>query len=326
MKNKNFSLVFFTTRGLFLGFVFSLMFNTSENDSIIAALIGSLLGAIIICIFHKLKRNNPFSKAIEVIICLFFLTSIIMILSTFINSFLLFKTPKILIIAPTIVLCTYAALKGKETITNTSNILIFISITTLLLISISLTKYISIQNVLPLGVHKPQNILLSSFYFAILSAAPNILVISDDLPLKKHLKYYLFTVFVNSIICFIILSSLTPKVAKLYSFPEYMVLKRIKIFEFIENVENFASTVCYLDIFVFVTLTIKRILDICEIKKLGHTLIWLTSIIVTILINHNYYYILYVYHNASYILAVLLALLIIFSIKKEKSISNEKHR
>ena len=81
--------------------------------------------------------------------------------------------------------------------------------------------------------------------FGVMSASPNILLKDENIPLKNHLIFYLITTIINTTIAFLTLAILTPDVAKIYSYPEYMVLKRIRIFEFIENIENLSVLILY---------------------------------------------------------------------------------
>ena len=73
MNKENFTLVYFLTRPLFLGIAFSLLFNESGSDSIIACILGTMLGCLFITFINKMKFNKDNFKLIQFIIYIYFL-------------------------------------------------------------------------------------------------------------------------------------------------------------------------------------------------------------------------------------------------------------
>jgi len=112
------------------------------------------------------------------------------------------------------------------------------------------------------------------------------------------------------------LGALTPNVAKMYSFPEYMVLKRIKIFGFIENIENIITAIWYIDLFVFITMILKRIYGIINKKIIYYPVIFTIILFTTYFIVDNYYRVIFLYHYTPYILLIMMGILGISALKK----------
>ncbi|MBQ6841074.1 MAG: GerAB/ArcD/ProY family transporter [Bacilli bacterium] len=316
MNKEHFSLVYFLSRPLFLGIAFSLLFNQSGSDAIIACLLGTLLGIGLIWFINKMNFSKDNFKIIQLIIYIYLLVLSIMVLEAFISSFFLTTTPKLLIIAPSIILCLYASFKKMKTIKRTTFLLFFLSITIFSIAALSLGNFFTISNITPLFTHKTTNILKSAVVFASLSACPNILLKEENIKLSKHIGYYIFSCIIHTLVCTIILGSLTPNVAQIYSFPEYMVLKRIKIFTFIENIENILSSIWYIDIFVFITLLSKRIYNIIKSKLLFFPIVIAIVIFTTYFIVDDYYRVIFLYHYTPYILLGLITLLGTSALKK----------
>lgn len=309
MNKENFSLTYFISKMFFSGSIYSLMFNYVENDSLIACLLGTIFGLFIIVLINKMNLNNNFFKIILFLTYLFFIIIVFATFETYTDSFLLTNTPKIIAIIPAFLVSLYASFKSINTTKRVSFIFLIISILSIGLILLMLSSYLNIENVLPLFVHKKTSILKASFTFGVLSAFPNILLKEEKIPLKKHLIYYLITSFINLIICYFILSVLTPYVAKIYSFPEYMVLKRIMIFDFVENVENLSALVYYFDYFFIITLTFIRIKNLIKNKTAYVIIITLTVLLTTFLFIKDYSITLYLYHYSSIIMFAFLVVL-----------------
>lgn len=316
MNKENFSLVYFITRPLFLGLAFSLIINQTGSDAIISCLLGTIIGIVFIYFINKMKFSKDDFRLIQFIIYIYFLVLAVMVLETFIGSFFLTTTPKLVIITPSIILCFYAASKKMITIKRTTFLLSFLSIAIFLIAAISLGNFFTIDNITPLFINKTSSILKSSLIFATLSALPSILLKEENIPLKSHIIAYVFSCLVHTLVCTMVLGALTPNVAKMYSFPEYMVLKRIKIFKFIENIENILTSIWYIDLFVFITVLLKRIYGLIKPKLLYYPVVITTVILTTFFIVDHYSRVIFLYHYTPYILLVMLFILGFSTLKK----------
>lgn len=318
MNKKNFALVYFVSRSFFLGIVYSLMINKSGADSIIACLIGSIIGCLLIYIINKCNLNKDSSKLIRLSLYLTFLVLLIQILETYISSFFLVKTPKLLIVIPSVILCTYASFKSIDILRNSSNILFIISFGLYAFAVFALFAYFKTDNIMPFFTHRFNTIFESALIFAFSSAMPNILI-ADQMTPKEHVINYFITSIFISLICLLIIGVLTPNVAKLYRFPEYITLKRIKFFEFIENIENFIIAMWYIDIFYTMSFTIKRIYELINNKKALYVIIIFISFFAISFVTANYYVALTIYKLTLIILSSHFILLLISAYIKKLS-------
>ena len=320
--NNKFSYVYFLSRSLFLGIVYSKMFGYVGSDSIISSLIGLLFGIILIIIINKINIYSPYHKFINFIYLSLLIILGIVIGENFCSYFFLTKMPRLLIVIPAMIICIYISLQSMKTFKIFADIQIFFSLFIIILTILTLIPLFSFDNVLPLFNHSAKNISKAAFIFGVYSSAPNILINDNKIPLKKHILYYLLTGLINVIICILIVGVLKPSLLKVYSFPEYMVLKNIKIFGFIENIENFMASVWLFDIFFMISLTNKKIISLLKDKLISIAYIVSLSLFTTLIIIPNYNVILIIYYYASLVLFIITILL---SIKK-RIISTERYK
>ena len=132
---------------------------------------------------------------------------------------------------------------------------------------------------------------------------------------KDYIISYIITNIISLIICFAIVSILGRSLINMYSYPEYMVLKKIQISSFIENVENFISLLWLFDLYYLTSYSIKKINGILT-TKIGTVLIFLITVIDSFVINNNYEYLLYIYKRVPYILYILVIPILILANKK----------
>lgn len=314
--NKNTSLIYFTSRAFLLGLVYSSIISLTMQDSIICLIIGTLLGLLIIYLLHKINTKSKYFKAILFISCLIFIIFDSAVLEIFTSSFFLINTPKIVIIIPSILICLYTIFKENNILNRLSLILFILSLTLIGICFLSLIKNIHIDSILPMFISNKNNMLKAIFNYAITTSYPHIVLSKENISLKDHLNGYIFSNIINLLILIIILTVLTPRVAKIYSFPEYIVLKRIKILNFIENIENLMASIWYLDLYIFMCLTYKNIYEIVKRKSILTIIVITLNMLITLLIFNNYDRVLYIYNYYDIILG-LLFILIIPCIKKE---------
>ena len=124
-------------------------------------------------------------------------------------------------------------------------------------------------------------------------------------------------------IIFFTIIALGEPLLKIYSFPEYTVLRQIEILNFIENIENISAFIWYFDLFIMLS-TLTNNLKNSLPKKYNliyfYTLIFIVLIISSYIIDKNYIYILnivYIYPITLIIFFIIfLILLIYFKIQK----------
>ena len=303
------------------GIGFFLLFKYAGKDAWISVILGTILGVVIMYLYHLIKKylNNETLKSklnksiwgkffltILVIFYLYIMMIILILLPMFVNSFYLLYTPKILIVVPFVLISLYLSQKSKNTLTNLSSLLFVISIFTIIIFYSLLTKYNDINNLLPIFSTKTKSILTATFIYASITSIPNIALINyPNNTFKDDLKNYLWSSLTNLGITFLTILSLGEPLIKIYSFPEYDVLKQIKIFNFIENIENFSIIVWDIDLFITFTVmatNLKETLPKKYNKVYFYLLIFITLFIATFIIGENYKIIYAVFFSYAYVL------------------------
>ncbi len=318
MKTNKYKLceIYLLSRSLSLGLLFSYSFFLVGTNALISFIFGILLGICFVFIYSKIKLNKK-TKIFEILLYMFFILLSSIIITTFISSFFLNKTPKIFIILPSILLCYYISTKDKDVMKYLALALTFFSIITITLNFFALLPHMEIKNILPLFTFKNKNMIKSILFYAIISTCPLLLLNDEDYSTKDYITSYIITNIITLIICFAIVSILGRSLINMYSYPEYMVLKKIQISSFIENVENFASLIWLFDLYYLLTCTIKKINSILT-RKIGIIVVLIIIFINSFFINNNYEYLLFIYKRITYILYICV-LPILFLANKKKS-------
>lgn len=317
MNKKFLTSSYLLSRSLILGIVYSKLFTLLGQNSIIGCILGILLGILFVYIFSKIKLNNK-TIIFELILYIIFIEIALLIITNFVSSFFLTRTPKIIITIPTLLLCFYASSKKTEVLKNISPILTFLSLIMIIFIFFTLLKYIEVSNILPLFNFENKKMIEAIFLYAIITASPIILLNDEEnISSKEYIISYLFTNIITLLIITFTVGILGQDLIKIYSFPEYMTLKKISIGSFIENVENIVSSVWYFDLFFVLTLSIKKIINIIKKKSIGYLIVIIIALINSLFINDNFSTTLIVYNNFYYVIFIILFIIILLSDKKK---------
>ena len=318
ITNKKFlTSSYLLSRSLILGIVYSKLFALVGQNAIIAGLLGTLIGVFFIYIFSKIKLNNK-TKFFELLLYIVFIEIAFIILTSFVSSFFLTRTPKIIITIPTILLCIYASTKKTEVLKNLSPILTFLSLLIIIFILLSLIKYLEISNILPLFNFKNKKMIQAIFLYSVITTSPLILLNDEEnISSKEYIISYIFPNIIILLVLFFTIGVLGQNLIKIYSFPEYMTLKKISIGSFVENVENIVSSVWYFDLFFIIVLSIKKIITIVKKKSFSYLIVIIIAIINSFIINDNFSSTLILYNNFYYVIFILLFIIILLSDKKK---------
>ena len=199
---------------------------------------------------QKLKKIfNKFSYIFILVMILCSLFGYILLtyrLTTFLSSEYLVETPKFFLLIAIVLLTNYMSFKGIETITRVSTISFYISIIIFIFDFISLLPQVNFENFLPLMNVKSSNIIISSivfsFYFTIPIIHINTISINQIEDKNKFSKYYYGTIVTSFIMIFLSISTTIGvfgiNISNLFDYPFYAVLKRIKLFSFLDSLEN----------------------------------------------------------------------------------------
>ena len=318
ITNKKFlTSSYLLSRSLILGIVYSNLFALVGQNAIITGVLSTFIGIFFIYIFSKIKLNNK-TKFFELLLYIVFIEIAFIILTNFVSSFFLTRTPKIVITIPTILLCIYSSTKKTEVLKNLSPILTFLSLLIIIFILLSLIKYLEISNILPLFNFKNKKMIQAIFLYSVITTSPLILLNDEEnISSKEYIISYIFPNIIILLVLFFTIGVLGQNLIKIYSFPEYMTLKKISIGSFVENVENIVSSVWYFDLFFIIVLSIKKIINILKKKSISYLIVIIIAIINSFIINDNFSSTLIFYNNFYYVIFILLFIIILLSDKKK---------
>ncbi|MBE6160786.1 MAG: hypothetical protein E7158_01005 [Firmicutes bacterium] len=321
-RQKNF-MVIFCCNSLFLGLGYFIIFNTTNNNSFICSLIGGLLGLLftfIYKIFLEKKKDkrlteflNEYNTLGKIIRLLLILLSIaitltnIFIIKEFIKSFFLINMPSFLITLPILLLIVYISFKDYNILAYISECLIPISLVLTIFIFIALIFKADYSNLKPFFSSNTISMIKSIFYYFVLSTSP--LLLLSDIKFNSYniSNVYLLNSIIITITSVLITGILGNFLTKTYRFLEYMILKNIQIFNFIEKIENILSISWIINSFLLLFLSslfLKNLLP-KKYNNYSHFFIILTiNIIVCTLMSNSYFELINLY--IPYILGFLL--------------------
>lgn len=335
----NTNIVYFLTRSLFLGFGISLTFNKCGKDTYLAAILGMFLGLMITYlysyiikkknhqtlneIFKKKKALGILSKILIFLASLIILIYVLVIYKIFVVSFLLINTPEIYILIPFIILALYCAFKDLKVINRVASCLLPLSIILVIFSIFSLIGYFETINFLPILNIKPINFFGAVLTFAGISTFPNILTLHLNEDLKGYHKMYILACITLIFALISINGIFGENLVKIFRFPEYMVLKQLKILNFIEKVENILSIAWAFDLFMTAVMAIYSIKELVPKKKNKYTttiILVITLYIVSKVFASNYVNELRIYYILpiiSFIIPLIISIPLLFLVNKK---------
>ena len=335
MKIKTGNLAYFLSRSLFLGGGISTLFLKASKDAYIAIILGSLLGIGIIYLISLVSKRidqplneylkeksilNISIRIIFIIYIIFLIFILLIILATFLYSYFLIFTPSIISCLPFVFLATYLNSKSIKNISLIAGVLLVLSLVLVFLKTILLANEFDFSNLLPILTVKPNKLFITAILFAVLSTAPFITTIDEHITFKENIKYYL----ISMLTIFIVVLTITVvlgEMVNIYSYPEYSVLRKISLFKFIENIENFVSAGWFFDIFISLSVCSLKLKNLINVKSslVPFIISLIILYIVNIFIANNFYNSMAIYKVFPIILGVFMAiLLILFMLKKSK--------
>ncbi len=290
MKNKIsmmqlFSLNIFIIISSFFGIGIYNVFKSAKTDAWISIINTTILSFIIfflIIYIANYKKNltigekvihlygKKMGTIINVLLILFVAStsiSLIFNLGHFIVTQFLSETPVIAIEIIFSIAIIYINIKGLETISRTSLILFFISLIFVIFSILGLLPNIEINNYKPIlefGYKKTINGGIRIFLLNFVPLFLTLIIPKNQIKNKeKYNKYTLLSYLLGCIIILIItlvtLGNLGINLTKLYQYPEYIVLKRIEIFNFIDRIENLISMQWIFGLFIIISFCVYNI-------------------------------------------------------------------
>ena len=329
----------------FLGIGIFSVIKSSESSALLSLIMSGVFGLGLIYIFITIfnyeqdlnffqKINKLFGNLLGKIINLFFILSTLIIgvvmmynLTQFITSQFLQSTPIVVVGGAFILLIGYAGTKNIETLSRISLILTVINIFLFFFAFLNLLFQVDINNFLPIStnVKKP---LMGGIYPLLLNILPCFLLlcipknkINNSYTLNKNIfKTYGFVIFLMCCVIFGVIGVLGIDLAKIYQYPEYMVLKRVNYFNFLDRIENLVNIQWIFGLFFCLTMIIYFIKTFDTKKRISNqkwfpilliTIIFVLSIVLfpNISVFNNYIYKLAIYHRViSFILIIIIGI------------------
>jgi len=321
------------------GIVSSYMLHSVKNITVLSMLIGFVLGLIVIKVYLKyfdkyhdkniaMRNKESFGKLSFIINIIFILATFLLYifftyrLTSFLSTQYLIETKKIFMQLLLVFTTCYMSYKGTETLGRVSLLTLFISIGLFIFDISSLIHYVQIDNFLPIYDANIKDIIITSLYFTVFFSMPTIYVTSikkdqivDKDKFNKTFYLYYFLSFIPLLLAIITtLGIFGNNLIEMFTYPLYSVLKRIKLFSFIESIENVSMILWMIYIVnssaIMLHSTVSSIKDTFNIKKSKYIYIILFLLGVLIprifLMNTNFV------ETYSYLKIPLILLLIIF--------------
>lgn len=328
------ALAFLLPITMFFGVGISNISIHSKESFWLSLIIGIIVGSLIVGCFNKVFRKNNQSlvesakiKSIfYIIMSLIFIYIGMSILINLITSIYLTEINPILLALPLFALIIYSAFKGKVVVARISVIILVFSLILALSIILSLVSSVQIKNYLPLFNISFLTIFLQGINFAIYSTAPLLLLSLyapnevDNIKKNSLLKTYLVSCLMVSIIFILTIGVMGIDIVSLYRYPEYIVLKKVSYFRFLNNIENFNAFFWILTYLILITLSgsvLKESLNnISKSKWFFIGIVLLIFLLIIFTTFKNITFILLLYKHESIILAGLILLFFIINAKK----------
>ena len=229
MGNKE---TFFYSRFLFWGFGLSLILNIAKNGFWISEIIGAILSFLILWLVKK-PNDNIWLKRLSGFILLFLST---VILANLGGTMYLNQTPNIILVSIPLVCGFIVGRTKEEGFKRTIFILFAYSLFMFFASSGILINNAKFENLLPLSFEWKE-IAAGALIYCLTAVTP-VLCLHDFEDKKSLLLNFATSTLTVFVMSFLVVSVLGNREAMLYRYPEFVLLKRIKIYEFFSNVEN----------------------------------------------------------------------------------------
>lgn len=304
----------FTILSTLIGIGFNNITRISKIDSYISVILGYIIGFIpillFIYLFNQEKTINElikdtFGKKIGTIISFLLLIPILIIgicsvysISNFMVSQFLSETPIIIIyVVPSIVIL-YGLIKGIESISRTSLILYAIMIILVLITVIGLAPQIELDNYKPILENGLTNPIKGALIFVLSDIIPLFAMLSiskknivnKEKTTKSIIIFYTISIIIMFLNIAMTIGTLGIHLTAMYQYPEYMVLKQISLFNFLDRIENFVTIQWIFRTFMLVTVVVYYIQNTIKENnnsKLLPALILAIIILIDIIIFKN---------------------------------------
>jgi len=299
------SLVSFTILSTLIGIGFNNVTKIAKVDSYISIILGYIIGFIpillFIYLFNQEKTLNElieetFGKSLGKIINYLLLIPIGIIgicsvysICNFMVSQFLSDTPIIVLyVVPSIVIL-YGLIKGIEALSRTSLILYIIALILVIITVVGLAPQLKFDNFKPVLENGLTNPLKGSLSFVLSDIIPVFIVLSiskkniinKEKTTKSIIIFYSLALLIMFLNISMTIGTLGIHLTDMYQYPEYLVLKQISFFNFLDRIENFVTIQWIFRTFILISLVVYYIKN--TIKKDSNSKL-LPALILTIII------------------------------------------
>jgi len=317
---------------------------TDARNAWMSVILSGILGLVILSLFiyiNSFKENLTINEKnkilfgkilgtiinyLIIIITFLYGISIFYNLNNFIVSQFLTRTPQYIIGILFSLLIIYINIKGIETISRTSLLLFSINIILFLIQFLSLTPQIDFSNFKPILENGINGVISGSFRICLLNFTPMLILLiipKDYINDKDKFRKSLIISFIISIIIILLMiivtiGNLGVELSSLYQYPEYIVLKRITIFNFLDKVENIIVIQWLFGLFTSTSIVVYNITKNLKKKDSKILPILITSIILILSLNifkNNTVFEYYTLNIAPIIYIILLLIFFIIGFK-----------
>ena len=329
----------------FLGTGIFAIIKKSGIDAYLSVIIGGIIGISLIILFlyiFNYKENLNFKEKIIdlfgkhlgnfINILIIFIVFTMAISSTynlmnFITSQFLPETPPIFIGLVFAFLVILINSKGFEVISRVCLIICIICCILFFVTAFGLLPEFDINNLKPFlefGLSRP--IKGSAFVicfniipvFLLLVIPKNNLV--DKEKFNKYLLFaYVFSIFLMFLVIILTLGDLGIHLASIYQYPEYITLKNIKIFGFLDRIENFITLQWLFGLFTNITIAVYFLSNSIKSNYKGIILPIIISLLLVfsslIIFPNNTIFNNYIYKYSLIFRMILIIIILIISIK-----------
>lgn len=310
--------VFYIMRCSFVGITINNLILMAKQDSYISVILGFLLGFIPLFLYLYLMNykkdynindlielffGKKFGRIINILICIFLLylsTVIFWNLTNLITSQYLSRTPALAIGVMFIIPTIYLLCKGIGVIGKCSVIFFYFSILLALLPIIGLQFQVRLENIMPFLEHGITPVVNGGLQFItnsvlvlfLLLSIPKEMIQDDKKFNKRIIMMYCVTSIILFSLVFLIITVFGVRLATLYQYPEFHLLKRVSIIGFIQRIESTLAIQWIFDIFMTNIFTLYFIshyfVKTFQLKEKWKRNLFISSLSIFVLIVSNY--------------------------------------
>ena len=274
-KSNYLSLLYFVLRSSFLSILTPLILRQKEN-SIITMISSIFLGFLFFLVYVYFTKKNPNKNLFEIfesvlgkkvgfilssffiLSCLFYLSLLFLNLTNFIYTEYLHETNFYILLFLIFLFVFYVTNKSIESLLKGSFIFFIISVFLFVIKTIGIFYDIDLSY-----LHTSFHIdLKTSVSYGIYTVLPLfcLLIIpihnikNNKFLITKQILTYFFTTFILFLNIFFIITILGPNLANAYFYPEFHLLKSVRILGFIEKIESILSMSFIFDLYLCLVL------------------------------------------------------------------------